>query len=129
MRARPAFTVLEAAVAIAIVAMVSIGALAAFSGDLRAAQRAREMIPAAALAEDRIAALELADPLRLAMLPDSLSRGRFAEPFGAYAWTASATPVRGERHLYDFVVRVRWDAGEYSLRRRRYRPPPAGAAP
>lgn len=129
MPAKRGFTVLEAAVAVAIVGMVSIGALAAFSGDLRAAQRAREVLPAAALAEERLAALELADPMRLAMLPDSLSRGRFPEPFNVYSWTASATPVRGERHLFDLAVRVQWEWGEYRLQRRRYRPPPAGVAP
>lgn len=129
MRARNGFTILEAAVAIAIVGLISIGALAAFNADLRAALRAREMLPAGALAEERLAALELADPTRLAVLPDSLSRGRFAAPFESYAWTATAKPVRGERHLYDFAVRISWDTGEYSLSRLRYRPPPVIAEP
>ena len=127
MRARRGFTVLEAAVAVAIIGMISIGALAAFSADLRAAQRAQDLLPASALAEERLAALELADPTRLAMLPDSLTRGRFGPPFERYEWTASARPVRGERSLYDFAVRVRWETGEYTLARRRFRPPPVGA--
>lgn len=126
MRARHGFTVLEAAVAVAIIGMISVGALAAFGADLRAAQRSQELLPAAALAEERLAALELAEPTRLAMLPDSLRRGRFTAPFERYEWTASATPVRGERALYDFTVRVRWESGDYSLARRRYRPPPVG---
>ena len=127
MRARRGFTLLEAAVAMAIVGMISVGALSAFGADLRAAQRAQEMLPAAALAEERLAVLELADPSWLAMLPDSLARGRYAPPFERYEWTATAVPVRGERSLYEFAVRVRWDGGEYSVARRRFRPPAVGA--
>jgi type II secretory pathway pseudopilin PulG len=129
MSSKRGFTVLEAAVAIAIVGMISIAALAAFSGDLRAAHRAGELLPAAALAEDRLASLELAPPAWLTMLPDSLARGRFAAPFAGHEWTASAKPVRGERHLYDLAVTVRWEGGAYSLARRRYRPPPVGVTP
>jgi type II secretory pathway pseudopilin PulG len=125
-RARRGFTILEAAVAVAIVGMISIGALGAFNADLRAAQRSQELLPASALAEERLAVLELAEPTRLAMLPDSMTRGRFATPFERYEWNATARPVRGERSLYDFTVRVRWDNGEYTLARRRFRPPPAG---
>jgi prepilin-type N-terminal cleavage/methylation domain-containing protein len=128
MRARRGFTLLEAAVAVAIVGMISVGALAAFSADLRAAQRSQEVLPASALAEERLAALELAEPTRLAMLPDSLKRGRFAPPFERYEWMATASPVRGERYLYDFTVRVQWDSGgaAFTLARRRFRPPPVG---
>lgn len=124
---RRGFTILEAAVAMGIVGMISIAALAAFSGDLRASQRAREVLPAAALAEERLSAIEVSDPRRLATLADSLAHGRFGEPFAAYEWRANVTPVRGERWLYDIQVRVRWESGEYVLARRRYRPPPAGA--
>lgn len=126
MRARAGFTILEAAVAIAIVGTISIAALAAFSADLRAAHRAQDVLPASALAEERIASLEISDPADLAMLPDSLARGNFAPPFERYRWTASAEPVRGDRWLYDFNVRVSWDAGDYTLSRRRFRPPPVG---
>ena len=126
---RCGFTVLEAAVAVAIIGMISISALAAFSAALRVSQRSQELLPAAALAEERLAAVELAEPTRLAMLPDSMTRGRFRAPFERYEWTATARRVRGERSLYDFVVRVRWDSGEYALARRRFRPPPAGMVP
>lgn len=129
MRARAGFTLLEAAVAIAIIGIISIAALSAFSADLRAAQRVQELLPASALAEERMAALELADPTRLSMLPDSLLRGRFPAPFESYEWTASAAPVRGERWLYDFNVHVRWADGDYALDRRRFRPPPVGLVP
>jgi prepilin-type N-terminal cleavage/methylation domain-containing protein len=129
MRARAGFTLLEAAVAIAIVGIISIAALSAFSADLRAAQRAQELLPASALAQERMAALELADPTQLSTLPDSLLRGRFSAPFERYEWTAFAAPVRGERWLYDFNVHVRWADGDYSLDGRRFRPPPTGMAP
>lgn len=129
MRARPGFTILEAAVAIAIVGTISIAALAAFSADLRAAHRAQEVLPAVALAEERLANLEIADPARLAMLPDSLARGTFQPPFERYSWTASAEEVRGDRWLYELGVRITWENGEYALSRRRFRPPPVGPVP
>jgi prepilin-type N-terminal cleavage/methylation domain-containing protein len=140
MRARAGFTLLEAAVAIAIVGIISIAALSAFSADLRAAQRAQELLPASALAQERMAALELADPTQLSTLPDSLLRGRFSAPFERYEWTAFAAsalfygpgcpaPGGAQRWLYDFNVHVRWADGDYSLDGRRFRPPPTGMAP
>jgi type II secretory pathway pseudopilin PulG len=126
MRDRAGFTILEAAVATAMVGMISVGALAAFGADLRAAQKAQELLPASVLAEERMADLELADPARLRLLSDSLRRGSFTAGFERYEWSASATPVRDERWLFELVVRVQWENGEYVLNRRRFRPPPAG---
>lgn len=127
MGARAGFTLLEAAVAVAMVGMISVGALAAFGADLRGAQKAQEILPASALAEERMAELELVDPARLRFLPDSLRRGSFTAAFERYDWTASATPVRDERWLFELTVRVQWENGEYVLSRRRFRPPPVGA--
>jgi len=79
-RARAGFTLLEATVAMTIVGIVGAGALAAFGADLRAADRARQMLPAVALAQDRMAILDLADAHTLRVLPDSMARGSFSRP-------------------------------------------------
>jgi type II secretory pathway pseudopilin PulG len=89
-RGRSGFTLLEAAVAMSIIALVGIGALAAFGADLRAAGHAQQALPGASLARERMAVLELAEPQTLRMLPDSLTHGTFGAPFSAYAWTATA---------------------------------------
>lgn len=126
-RGRAGFTLLEATVAVAIIGLVAVGALAAFAADSRASSKANELLPAAALAEERLARLELADVRELDMLPDSLAHGQFDEPFGDYAWSASASPVRDELALYDFSATVTWSGGSYTLHRRRYRPAPTSS--
>jgi prepilin-type N-terminal cleavage/methylation domain-containing protein len=116
------FTLLEAAVAMTIVAIVGVAALGAFGADLRAADRARQTVPAAALAQERLAILDLVDAHTLRMLPDSLTRGTFSKPFDTYTWTATAKEVRGETALVEVVVRVQWSEGAYVVTERRYRP-------
>jgi prepilin-type N-terminal cleavage/methylation domain-containing protein len=123
-RARSGFTLLEAAVAISIISIVVIGAMAAFGADLRAASRAERLLPAASLAAERMAVLELADPMTLRALPDSLSHGRFVAPFDGYAWTAAVRDIRGDAGLMELAVKVTWSDGEYDLALRRYRPLP-----
>jgi prepilin-type N-terminal cleavage/methylation domain-containing protein len=120
-RANRGFTLLEAAVAMTIVAIVGVGALAAFGADLRVANRARQTLPAAALAMDRLAVLDLVDAHTLRMLPDSLARGTFAKPFDNYSWRATVKEVRGEPALVELTLRVEWAEGAYALTERRYR--------
>ncbi|HEX6941001.1 MAG TPA: hypothetical protein VF158_16400, partial [Longimicrobiales bacterium] len=120
---------LEAVVALAIVSITAVAALAALAAELRTADRVQRMLPAAALADDRLAVLKLLPPESLARLPDSVARGRFAPPFDAYRWTARARDIPGTPGLYDLTVVVAWDDGEYTLRSRVYRPLPRGVAP
>ena len=120
-RARNGFTLLEAAVAMTIVAIVGVSALAAFGADLRAASRAQQTLPAAALAIERLAVLKLVDAHTLRMLPDSLARGTFAKPFDNYSWRATAKEVRGEPALVELTVRVEWAEGAYALTERCFR--------
>ena len=120
-RASRGFTLLEAAVAMTIVAIVGVGALAAFGADLRAANRARQTLPAAALARDRLAVVDLVDAQTLRILPDSLARGRFAKPFDGYSWRATVKEVRGEPALVEVTLRVEWAEGAYALTERLYR--------
>ena len=119
---RAGFTLLEATVAVAIIGFVAVGALSAFGADLRAASKANETLPAQALAEERLARLELADVRELNMMPDSLGHGEFDVPFSDYSWKATATPIAGELGLYELSATVTWSGGSYTLRRRRFRP-------
>jgi hypothetical protein len=105
-----------------IVAIVGVSALAAFGADLRAAARARLALPAAALAQERLANLNLVDANDLRRLPDSLARGTFAQPFDDYTWRAIAKEVRGEPALVEITVRVEWTEGAYVVTGRLYRP-------
>jgi hypothetical protein len=111
-----------------IVAIVGVASLAAFAADLRTAARARQMLPAAALAQERLATLDLIDGRNLRILPDSLARGKFASPFDRYTWRAKAREVREQPALVEIMVQVEWDEGEYSISRRRYRPALVGVA-
>jgi prepilin-type N-terminal cleavage/methylation domain-containing protein len=119
---RTGFTLLEAVVAMTIIGVVSVGALGAFGADLRAAERAQRMLPAAALAQERLTALEEIGIGPLSTLPDSATRGRFDSPFGDYSWTATARRVRTIEHLVEFRVDVAWEAGSFTLAERRYDP-------
>jgi len=120
---RAGFTLLEAMVALAIVGTVAIGALEAYATEARAATRERESAPAAALARERMARLELLDTHTLRTLPESLSRGRLTVGPIPYEWTALARAVYREPDLYELSVDVRWPDGAVALRGRSYRPP------
>ena len=119
---RRGFTLLEAVVATMIIGVVSAGALSAFAADLRAADLAQRMLPAAALAQDRLTVLETSGSLALEVLPDSLARGRFTAPFDDYSWTASAHRLRALPGLIEVKINISWDAGSFALLERRYEP-------
>jgi len=119
---RTGFTLLEAAVSLAIVGTVAVGALEAFAAESRAALRARHSAPAVALAGEQLARLEMLDARALRTLPDSLRHGRAGSATQLYAWTAFVERVRNEPDLYTLRVEVRWDTGEYTLATRAYRP-------
>jgi hypothetical protein len=105
-----------------IIGLVAIGALGALGADLRTADQARQLLPAAALAQERMAVLELADAHTLRVLPDSLARGVFASPHSAYSWVAHTKEVKGEPSLVDVELHVVWTGGDFVLRQRHYRP-------
>jgi hypothetical protein len=105
-----------------IIGVVSVGALGAFGADLRAASRTQGLLPAAALARERMSVLELVDAQTVRMLPDSLAHGTFAAPFGAYGWRASSKEVRGEPGLVELTVNVEWEGGSFGISERRFRP-------
>lgn len=105
-----------------IVGVVSAAALGAFAADLRAADQAQRMLPAVALAQDRLTALETAVVPLFDALPDSLARGQFDAPFDEYSWTASVRAVRALPGLSRLKVTVSWRTGSFSLAEQRYDP-------
>jgi prepilin-type N-terminal cleavage/methylation domain-containing protein len=121
---RCGFTLLEVVVALAMVGIACVAALEAFGAEVRGADQARQALPAAALAQERLGRLALLPTLELAHLPDSLARGTFAPPFDGYGWHAVAGPVLGEQDLYEVRVDVTWNRGSYGVGTRWYRPPP-----
>lgn len=118
---RSGIALLEAAVALAIIGVVAIGALEAFAAESRAAWRARRAVPAVAIASEQLARLQLADLRALQTLPDSLRAGRVRDGEVLYAWHAMVEPVRNEPQLYALRVNVQWDAGSYTLAARTFR--------
>ena len=124
--ARAGFTLLEAAVALAMIGAVSVAALAAFAAEMRTTEATRTALPAAFLARQRLAALELAvtsTAVGSAAVPDSVAHGTFAPPFESYAWSATVAATHENPSLYDVTVDVTWDGGDFALRTRLFKPP------
>ena len=111
---RRGFVLLEAVVALLVIGLATAGALELFSAHLRAAARLPSLVTAAALAQDRMAAVRLLPPNEMRRLADSLARGEFAAPFADYRWRAAIVRQRGE-NLYDIRVDVYWRDGSYTL--------------
>jgi prepilin-type N-terminal cleavage/methylation domain-containing protein len=112
--ARRGFTLLEALVALMILATAVTAALAAFGAGLRTAAGVHAHAIGVRLAEARVS--------ELALLPtDSLTyyaegrEGRFGEPLGAFAWQARVTRVSETEGLLRTVVVVTWSGGDYRL--------------
>jgi type II secretory pathway pseudopilin PulG len=113
-RVRQGFVLLEAVVALLVIGLATAGALELFSAHLRAAGRQPGLVTAAALAQDRMAAVRLLPPEGMRTLADSLARGQFAAPFADYRWRATTVGQRGE-NLYEIRVDVYWRDGSYDL--------------
>lgn len=124
---RAGFTLLEAAVSLAILSLVGLAALGAVQRDLDAAVRSRTALESAALAEDRLEAVRLLDPDELEILPDSVAGGTFPPPLDGYRWTVEVVTVGDVPGLYDVTVEIAWAEGGRPLRARLYRPAPAAA--
>lgn len=118
---RPGFTLLEALIALTITGLAGVAALAAFGAEMRTASRARQVLPAVPLAEQRLAVLRMLKAAELRHLPDSLENGVFDPPFHEYSWTARVSELSGESELLDATVRVSWAHGSYELRTRVFR--------
>jgi type II secretory pathway pseudopilin PulG len=117
---------LEAVVALMIIALVGAAAVSVAGVELRTTDRASRLLEARTLAEDRLSALRFLDNDGLTHLPDSLESGTFARPFEDYRWEAHADEVRAEQELFDVAIEVQWADGSYRLSTRVYRPRPFG---
>lgn len=113
-RRREGIVLLEAIAALLVVGLTAGAALELFGAHLRAARQASALVTAVALAQDRLAALRLADVAGTGRLPDSLARGATVPPLGAFRWRADAQPAR-DAALVGLVVTVAWDGGSYTL--------------
>lgn len=113
---------LEAMVALAIVALVCVGVLGAHGAAIRADVTAVNRLPLAELAVERLAAVDI-DGGNLGRLPDSLVRGEFTPPYTGVSWTIDVYPVTRTAGLFDIVVQVHDGSGTFTLRTRRYRTP------
>ncbi|MEO8560971.1 MAG: prepilin-type N-terminal cleavage/methylation domain-containing protein [bacterium] len=125
-RARYGFTMLEAIVSLAIVALVSVGVLGAYAGSLRADTVAADRLPLAALAVERLATVDLASG-DLARLPDSTAHGTYVGAYDGVRWDIETHGVNTVPGLTDIIVRVFDTNDSYTLRTRRYRTPVSDA--
>ena len=111
---------LEAVVALAIIALVCVGVLGAYGGAMRADVTAAERLPLSALAVERLAQVDL-DSGALNRLPDSLAHGEFSPPYAGATWEIETHRVGETNGLYDVIVRIRDGNDVFTLRTRRYR--------
>ena len=118
---RHGFFLLEAAVAVLAIGLVAGAALELFATELRAAAREPQLLTAVTLAQDRLAAIRLLEPIQLARIPDSLSRGRFTAPYAGYRWRTYVTRSV-EDDLYDVRVEIAWSNDSTNLVSRIYAP-------
>ena len=111
---RAGFTLLEVVVAMVILSTALIGWLATYGAELRSLSRARVVIVAVELAEDRLTAIELYARDLIPSIPDSLRRGTFAAPFAEYHWTADASSISGHE-LAEITVVVTGPGASHEL--------------
>ena len=117
---RCGFTMLEAVVALAIVGVVCIGILAANATATRADVTAANRLPLSALAQERLAAIDI-EQGGLDRLPDTLAHGRFQAPYERITWDVQSRPVSQIENLYDITVNVRDNGDVLTVRTRRFR--------
>jgi hypothetical protein len=118
---------LEAIVALTIISLVCVGVLGAYGSAVRADITAVDRLPLAALAEEKLAQVDLESDLN--SLPDSLARGGFVSPYAGATWEVETRRVNPVDGLFDVTVRVRDGSDVFTLRTRRYRAPAVVASP
>src|SRR5689334_3360128 len=120
LRARPGVTLFEAVAAMAIVGMVSLGALEAAGSQMRAAERARRAVEAASLAQQRLDWLDFLNETQLRALPDTVKEGKFEAPLDEYSWETDAKPYSTQPGVYEIAVRVYWEKRESQFELKSY---------
>lgn len=121
---RAGFTLFEAVVALMIMGLVAVSTLSSVAAQLRAQERAQRSAEVEALAQDRLAVLQLLTAAELQSLPADMAQGQFPPPLQQYTWQAISRPVMGEEYLNDVAVAVNWSGGSYVVYSRIYKMPP-----
>lgn len=103
-RSEEGILLLEALIGLAIIGIVVISLLAATGSQVRLADKADVLLTAAALAQDRLATIQLMGNEDFARPPDSLLTGSFPAPFDEFTWNAEVEEAEGEYDL--FAVRI-----------------------
>jgi type II secretory pathway pseudopilin PulG len=98
------FLLLEALIALAIIGVVAIALLAATSSQIQASGKGNALLVASALAQDRLAAIQMLDGDELRDPPDSLATGTFPPPFDEFSWATTVESADNEYEL--FAVRI-----------------------
>jgi type II secretion system protein I len=122
-KTRSGFTLLEAVVALFIIGIAAIAALEAVGGELRSHEKVQRTLEAETLADYQLAQTQMLFYEDFVAFPDSLARGRFAEPFDNYSWVTQVEPVVNEENLFRVDLTVSWTGGEYELNTMIYRRP------
>ncbi len=114
---------LEALIGLAIIGIVTISLLAATVSQVRSAGKADVLLTAAALAQDRLAAIQFLDQEGFSRPPDSLLAGTFPAPFDEFTWTAEVEESDGEYDLYAVSIIVTGRGEWFPLETLLHRPP------
>ncbi len=122
-RPQAGILLLEALIGLAIISMVAISLLAATGSQVRSATKADVLLTAAALAQDRLAALQLLDAEGFTNPPDSLLSGTFSAPFDEFTWTAEVEEAEGEYDLYAVSITIEGRGEWFPLETLLHRPP------
>jgi type II secretory pathway pseudopilin PulG len=128
---RGGFVLMEAVIALSIIALVAVALLGTTAAQVRTADKGALLLTARALAEERLATVRALGWDELHSLPDSLAAGTFPPPFEAYSWRAEVEPVRDEYALFSVgvVVLVAGEAFTLSTLLHEPRPQVAAGAP
>lgn len=124
---RRGFTLIEALVALTVLGVAVVAATGAFAGGFRAQRAVERHGIAVALADARLAEMELYEDDSLASYGRARD-GRFAPPFDAYRWRAIVRRDSVVPALVGAAVLVAWERGEYTLETTFYRPAPVTRA-
>jgi Tfp pilus assembly protein PilV len=114
----------ETVAALTIVSMTAVSALAAVASELRTTERARRAIEAEALAIQRVDFLNMMTEQELQSLPDSVRKGKFAEPLDEYSWETASSVESSQAGVYNVTITIRWPNNSYVVRTAQYRRPP-----
>jgi type II secretory pathway pseudopilin PulG len=128
---RGGFVLMEAVLALTIIALVGIALLATTAAQVRTADKSALLLVAQALAEERMATVRALGYEQLAALPDSLMAGVFPPPFHEYSWNAETALLPDEYDLFSIRIAVSVADEAFTMTGLLHEPQPqlAGSAP